>query len=38
MTHLSWEALHGKAHGFIELYKPFYHKKAVIHEGEMTNY
>ena len=28
MTHASWVALHGMAHGFIEL------DKAVIHEGE----
>ena len=32
MTHLSWVALHGMAHSFIELHKPFHHK-TVIHEG-----
>ena len=34
MTHLSWMALHGIAHNFIELYKPLCHGRAVIHEGE----
>ena len=34
MTHPSWVALHGMAHSFIELYKPFHHKKAVVHEGD----
>ena len=33
MTHLSWVALHGVAHSFIELHKPFHHNKPVIHEG-----
>ena len=35
MTHLSWVALHGMAHSFIELYKPLHHDKAVICEGTM---
>ena len=34
MTHLSWVALHGMVHSFIELCKPICHDKAVIHEGE----
>ena len=34
MTHLSWVALHGMAHSFIELYKAFCHNKAVVHKGE----
>ena len=34
MTHLSWVALNGVAHSFIELQKPPLHDKAVIHEGE----
>ena len=33
MTYLSWVALHGMAHSFIELHKPLRHDKAVIHEG-----
>ena len=33
MTHLSWVALHGMAHSYIELHKPLCHGKAVIHEG-----
>ena len=32
MTHLSWVALHGMAHSFIELHQPFHHK-TMIHEG-----
>ena len=28
-----WMALHGTARSFIELYKPFRHDKAVIHES-----
>ena len=35
MTHLSWVALHGMVHSFIELCKPLHHDKAVIHEGIM---
>ena len=34
MTCLSWVALHGMVHSFIELCKPICHDKAVIHEGE----
>ena len=34
MINLPWVALHGMAHGFIELYKPLCQEKAVIHEGE----
>ena len=34
MTYLSWVALHGMAHSFIELYKPFCHNKAVVQKGE----
>ena len=34
MTCLSWVALHGMAHSFIELCKPLCHDKAVIHEGD----
>ena len=30
MTCLSWVALHGMTHSFIELQKPLHHKKAVI--------
>ena len=33
MTCLSWVALEGMAHSFIELCKPLNHDKAVIHEG-----
>ena len=32
MTRQSWVALHGMAHGFIELQKSLRHDKAVIHE------
>ena len=32
MTCLSWVALHGMAHRFIELCKPLCHNRAVIHE------
>ena len=31
---LSWLALHGMAHSFVELHKPLHHNKAVIHEEE----
>ena len=34
MTCLSWVALYGMAHSFIELHKPLSHNKAVIHEGD----
>ena len=34
MTCPSWVALHGMAHSFINLCKPLYHDKAVIHEGD----
>ena len=37
MTHLSWVALHGMAHSFIELHKPLHHNKAVICEGYIEN-
>ena len=30
---LSWVALHGMRHSFIELRKPLHHDKAMIHEG-----
>ena len=30
---LSWVGLHGMAHSFIELCKPFCNDKAVVHEG-----
>jgi len=33
MSHSPWMALHGTARSFIELYKPFRHDKAVIHES-----
>ena len=33
MTHLSWVALQGMGHSFIELHKSLLHIKAVIHEG-----
>ena len=33
VTHMSWVALHGMAHSFIELCKPLLHDKAFIHEG-----
>ena len=33
MTHLSWMALHGMAHSFIELHKSFPQDKVVTHEG-----
>ena len=35
MTQLSWVALHGVAHSFIELHKPLHHDKAVNLEGEI---
>ena len=35
MTHPSWVALHGMADSFIELPKPVYHNKAVIHEEDL---
>ena len=31
---MSWVALHGMAHSFIELHKPLCHQKAVILEGD----
>ena len=34
MTHLSWVALHGIAHSFVELHRPLSHDKAVICEGD----
>ena len=34
MIHPSWVALHGTAHSFIELHKPYRHDKAVIHEED----
>ena len=34
VTYLSWVALRGIAHSFIELYKSLLHK-AVIHEGDV---
>ena len=36
MTCLSWVVLQGMAHIFIELWKPLFHNKAVIHEGEVV--
>ena len=36
MTCPSWVALHGIAHGFIELCKPLHHNKAVIHGSGLT--
>ena len=36
MSRLSWVAQPGMAHSFIELYKPFHHDMAVIHEGEAS--
>ena len=33
ITHPSLTALHGMAHRFTELFKPFRHDKTVIHEG-----
>ena len=36
MTPPSWVALHGMAHSFIELHKPFCHDKAAIHEGRFN--
>ena len=30
MTHLSWMALHGMAHSFNELHKPFRHKAVML--------
>ena len=38
MTHLSWVALQGMAHSFIELQKPHYHDKTVICEGARLAY
>ena len=35
VTCLSWVALHGMAHSFVELCKPLCRDKAVIHEGDM---
>ena len=35
VTCLSWMALPGMAHSFIELHKPLHHNKAMIHEGGM---
>ena len=37
MTFLAWVALHGIAHSFTELHKPFHHDKTVIHEGMLSN-
>ena len=34
MPRPSWGALHGTAHRFIELHKPYHHDKAVIHEED----
>ena len=34
MICLSWVALHGMAHSFIELHKPYHHNRAVIHEED----
>ena len=36
MTCLSWVALHGIAHSFIELCKPLRPDKVVIHEGNLS--
>ena len=35
VTHPSWVALHGMAHGFTELHKPLLHDRAVVREGDM---
>ena len=32
LTHLSWVALHGMAHSFIQLHMALHHNKAVVHE------
>ena len=40
MTHLSWMALHGMAHSFNELHKPFRHKAVMldgINEHELVD-
>ena len=37
-TQLSWVALQGMAHSFIELYEPIGHQKAVIHERDNVGY
>ena len=37
MTCLSWVALHGMAHSFVELRKPLHYDKAVIHERDGVN-
>ena len=37
MTCLSWVALHRITHSFIQLCKPLYHNKAVIHEVVVAN-
>ena len=34
IIHLSWVALHGMVHSFIEFPQPLCHGKAVIHEAE----
>ena len=38
ITHLSWVALQGMSHSFIELQKPHYHDKTMIHEGALLPY
>ena len=35
MTFLAWVALHGIAHSFTELHKPFHHDKVVIHAAAL---
>ena len=37
MTRAFWVALHNMVHRFIELCKPLYHNKTVIHEGVPLN-
>ena len=38
MTCPSWMALQSMPHTFSELHEPLLHDKAVIHEGEYTQY
>ena len=38
VTSPSWVALQSMTHSPIELHKPLYHDKAVIHEGEFFYY
>ena len=38
ITHLSWVALQGMSHSFIELQKSHHHDKTVTHEGALLPY